>query len=189
MSNPNSIKEVPKLETARLILRGFCLEDADDIFEYASDNDVNLFMPWDVHKSKDETLEFLQKSDHLFKTSDCIDWGIELKSVKKIIGGISIREWNDQKRCADVGYVLSKKFWGKGYTTEALNEVIKFGFEKLNANRIEAHCDEDNIASYKVMEKAGMKYEGTLRRKVLVKNKFVNMRFYSILHLEFLNEK
>jgi ribosomal-protein-alanine N-acetyltransferase len=185
MGNPNSLQEVPELKTERLILRKFSFEDADDVFEYSSDPKVNSFMPWEVHKSIDETIEFFNKSEQLFKTSDCIDWGIELKNERKIIGGISIREWNDQNMCADVGYVLSKKYWGKGYTTEALKEVIKFGFENLNANRIEAHCDEDNIASYKVMEKAGMKYEGTLRRKVLVKNKFVNMKFYSILRTEY----
>lgn len=185
MGNPNSVKEVPILETDRLLLRGFSVNDLNDIFEYASDSDVNTFMPWDTHKSIGETKEFLEKSKETFEKSDNIDWGIELKNEKKIVGGITIRKWNNENLCGDIGYALSKKYWNMGIMTEALKIVIQFGFEKLCVNRIEAHCDENNIASYKVMEKAGMKYEGTLREKVFVKNKFVNMRFYSILKDEY----
>jgi len=185
MGNLNSVKKIPILETDRLILREPSLKDVDDIFEYASDMDVNTFMPWDVHKSKDETRDFLEKSNEIFKSSDNIDWMIELKSEKKVVGAISIREWNDQNKCADVGYVLAKKYWKKGISTEALRIVIKYGFEKLDVNRVEAHCDEENIGSYKVMEKAAMKYEGTMRQKILVKNKFVNMKIYSILRSDF----
>jgi len=185
MANSNSIKEIPKLESERLILRELSENDIDDIFEYASDPEVSIFLPWNTHISIDESKDFLKMSHKSFQTTDNIDWGIELKSESKLIGAISIRKWNDDNRCGDIGYVLSRKYWGKGITTEALRSVIKFGFEKLNANRLEAHCDENNTASYRVMEKVGMKYEGTLREKVLVKGKFINIRFYSILRREF----
>lgn len=185
MVNPNSVYEVPKLETERLIIRAFTENDVDDLFEYASDEDVAAFLVWDPHKSKADTFEFLRMSKEVFQNSDIIDWGIELKENGKLIGGISIRKWNDANRCGDIGYVLSKKYWGKGITTEALKAVIQFGFEVLNANRLEAHCDEVNSASYRVMEKAGMKYEGTLRQKVFLKGKFLNIRFYSILKEEY----
>jgi [ribosomal protein S5]-alanine N-acetyltransferase len=181
----NSLKEFPVLETNRLLLRKLSVDDAEDIFEYASDPDVNTFMPWDIHKSIDDTREFLEKSEENSETTGDIDWGIELKNEKILVGGITVRKWNDANRCGDIGYVLSKRYWNKGIATEALRTVILFGFEKLCLNRIEAHCDENNIASYKVMEKAGMKYEGTLREKVFVKNKFVNMKVYSILKDEY----
>ena len=96
-----------------------------------------------------------------------------------------MRNWDKPDRCIDVGYAISNKYWNKGLTTEAVKAIIKFGFKKLDANRIETHCDENNAASYRVMEKAGMKYEGTLRQKVLIKNKFANMKFYSILREEY----
>lgn len=179
------MKEFPVLETNRLLLRKLSVDDAEDIFEYASDPDVNTFMPWDIHKSIDDTREFLEKSEENSETTGDIDWGIELKNEKILVGGITVRKWNDANRCGDIGYVLSKRYWNKGIATEALRTVILFGFEKLCLNRIEAHCDENNIASYKVMEKAGMKYEGTLREKVFVKNKFVNMKVYSILKDEY----
>ncbi|MBM4171514.1 MAG: GNAT family N-acetyltransferase [Ignavibacteria bacterium] len=70
--------------------------------------------------------------------------------------------------------------------TEAIKRIIKFGFEELNVVRVEAHCDENNIGSYKAMEIAGMIYEGLLRNKVFMKNKFLNVKFYSILKEEIL---
>jgi len=182
---PTNLIEVPAINTERLQLRKITIEDAENIFEYASDPVVNTFMPWETHKSINDTYDFIKMSDELFITSDIIDWAIEYKENKKMIGGISIRRWNDQNKCADVGYVLSRRYWNKGIITEALKSVIEFCFVQLKLNRVEAHCDENNYASQKVMEKAGMIYEGTLREKVLIKDKFVNMRFYSILKSEY----
>lgn len=184
--NSNIFKEVPVLETERLVLRGFIDNDIDDIFEYASIPEVTEFLPWETHKSIDDTKDFLKVSKEMFEKKDNIDFAIHLKSDNKVIGGISIRKWNNKNRCADIGYVLSPKYWNKGIITEAIKRIIKFGFDQLNANRIEAHCDENNIGSYRAMEKAGMKYEGTHRQKVLMKGKFVNMRFYSILLEEYI---
>ncbi len=185
MGNKNSVYEVPVLETGRLLLRSFNEGDVNDIFEYASEPDVSKYLPWETHASVEATKEFLKKSKEIFQAADNIDWGIELKTEKKLVGAISIRNWNDQNKCGDIGYVLSKKYWGKGITTEALRTIIQFGFGKLNINRMEAHCDENNPASYRVMEKAGMRYEGTLREKVFIKGRFVTIRFYSILRKEF----
>lgn len=185
MANSNSFKKVPVLDTDRLILRAFTQNDLDDIFEYASKPEVTKYLPWKTHSSRNDTIDFLKMSQDMFEKQDNLDFAIEFKSDKKVIGGISIRKWNDENRCADIGYVLSPNYWNMGIITEAIMQIIKFGFEELNVNRVEAHCDEDNVSSYKAMEKAGMKYEGTLRKKVFMKDKFVNMRFYSILREEY----
>jgi len=97
---------VPVLETDRLILRGFSEKDVDDIYEYASNPIVTEFLPWEYHKTKEDTLRFLNYSKELFKSQENVDFVIELKSEKKVIGSISIRKWNDSNRCADIGYVL-----------------------------------------------------------------------------------
>ena len=185
MGNTIQLLEIPTLNTERLILRRLSLSDQNDIFEYASIPEVSNYLPWEPHKSIADTLEFLKLVEQEFNDLKFIVFGIELKTEKKLIGTIALRNWDKPDRCIDVGYAISKKYWNKGLTTEAVKAVIKFGFEKLNANRIEAHCDENNTASYRVMEKAGMKYEGTLRQKVLIKNKFMNMKFYSILREEY----
>jgi ribosomal-protein-alanine N-acetyltransferase len=184
--NSNPLKEIPVLETERLVLRAFSTDDINDIFEYASVKEVTDFLPWETHKTLDDTRAFLKMSREMFNKYGNIDFAILLKQEKKVIGGISIRKWNDINRCADIGYVLSSKYWGRGIITEAIKRIIKFGFEDLNVNRIEAHCDENNTGSYRAMEKAGMKYEGTLREKTFMKGKFINMKFYSILKSEYI---
>ncbi|MDQ7816692.1 MAG: GNAT family protein [Melioribacteraceae bacterium] len=183
--NSKIIKDVPVLESERLILRSFAEDDIDDIFEYASIPEVTEYLPWETHRTIDDTKAFLKISNEMFENRDIVDFAIVLKSENKVIGGISIREWNNANRCADIGYVISPKYWNRGIITEAIKRIIKFGFDKLNANRIEAHCDEKNIGSYRAMEKAGMKYEGTLRQKVMMKGSFVNMKLYSILKEEY----
>lgn len=185
MSNINPIKEIPVLETERLILRKLTAADIDDIFEYASQHDTTIYLPWETHKSKDDSFEFLKMTDEKFISTDNINWGVELKSEKKIIGSIEIRKWNDINRCGDIGYALSPLYWNRGIMTEALKRIIRFAFDELYLNRVEAHCDGNNTGSYRVMEKAGMKYEGTHRQKVFVKGKFVNMKFYSMLKSEY----
>ncbi|MCX6169249.1 MAG: GNAT family protein [Ignavibacteriales bacterium] len=185
MSDSKQLAEFPQIETERLILRKLSLADVNDIFEYASNPEVSEFLPWETHKTIEDTHFFLELVEAQFNESNIIVLGIELKAEKKLIGTIALRNWDKADRCIDLGYVISNNYWNKGFTTEAVKVVIKYGFEELNANRVEAHCDENNIASYRVMEKAGMKYEGTLRQKVLMKNKFVNMRFYSVLKEEY----
>jgi len=85
----------------------------------------------------------------------------------------------------EIAYALSRKYWRKGLMTEAVKEVIKFGFEKMNLNRIYARCFPENIGSYRVMEKAEMQFEGILRKQMFIKGKFQDMKLYSILRREY----
>jgi ribosomal-protein-alanine N-acetyltransferase len=82
--------------------------------------------------------------------------------------------------------VLNRNYWGLGLATEAINELIKFGFEKIQLKRIQGRCDIDNIGSEKVMLKAGMCYEGTLRKNEFIKGEFKDTKIFSILKEEFL---
>lgn len=180
--------KIPVLESERLLLRPITIEDAEDIYEYATDKDVAEFVIWDVHKNKQETLDFINVALNQFSQKQSITWGLELKSEKKIIGTIAFVNVYLNHECAEVGYALSKKYWNRGFVTEAIKAVIKYGFDELSLNRIEAHCEEANIGSWKVMEKAGMKYEGVLREKVFMKGRFRSMKMYSILKKELATE-
>lgn len=181
MNDEKLLHDFPVLETDRLKLRKLTSEDAEDIFEYACDSEVAYFLIWEPHKSVNDSLEFIKFTENEFESNSSIIWGIELKGDNKIIGTIDLRGFTNSHRCGDVGYAISQKCWGHGIVSEAFKALIDFGFGKLNLNRIEAHCEHENTGSWKVMEKAGLQYEGTLREKVFIKNKFRTMNMYSIL--------
>ncbi len=86
---------------------------------------------------------------------------------------------------AELGYVLSREHWGKGLTPEAVRAVSRFGFGRMKLNRVEARCIAENTASARVMEKAEMAYEGTLRKREFIKGAYRDMKLYSILRREY----
>ena len=186
MNNPKRLLQIPTLETERLALRRITMDDAADIFEYAHVPEVSEFLIWYPHQTSQDSINFIKFAEEKFANDDWIIFGIELIEKKKLIGTIDIRGWMGVNNCAETGYVISKEFWNKGITTEALRSVIKFSFDELQLNRVEAHCENENIGSWKVMEKCGMKYEGTLREKVFVKERYRSMKMYSILRSEYI---
>jgi ribosomal-protein-alanine N-acetyltransferase len=86
---------------------------------------------------------------------------------------------------AELGYVLSREHWGRGLMPEAVRAVIRFGFGRMGLNRVQARCIAENVASARVMEKAGMAYEGTLRESEFIKGAYRDMKLYSILRREY----
>jgi len=109
------------------------------------------------------------------------DIAVNLKRGQKLIGACGIRIQDPVLRTADMGYVLNRGYWGKGYATEAAKALIHFGFSKLKFHRIWATCDVQNKASARVLEKAGMKREGLLRKNVFQKGAWRDSYLYAIL--------
>jgi RimJ/RimL family protein N-acetyltransferase len=91
------------------------------------------------------------------------DFAIVLRETNEVVGGISLFE-REQHRRAELGYWCAIDFWGRGYATEAVRAVIEYGFRALALNRVHAECHGDNPASRRVLEKAGMTFEGQLRQ-------------------------
>ncbi len=89
--------------------------------------------------------------------------------------------WNIDNYRAEIGYALSREYWGQGYMTECVKRLIEFGFKNMDLVRIEARCVLMNIGSSRVMEKSGMELEGTLRKHILIKGKFEDVKIYSII--------
>jgi [ribosomal protein S5]-alanine N-acetyltransferase len=158
----------PVVETERLVLRPARPDDAEAIFEsYAADEEVTRYLVWRPHRSAEETREFLRGAVAIRADGTHINWAIAIKPDDRVRGMISFRRDGFK---ADVGYVLGRQFWGRGYMTEALGAVVAYGFSLPGLYRIWALCDVDNLASARVMEKAGMTFEGVLRRYVLHPN-------------------
>ncbi len=180
------LKDIPTFETSRLILRKVELSDLEDIFEFSSDPEVANHMTWEVNKSKEETFNnFVSVVIENYEKGQSGDLAIVHKESSKVIGTCSFIEWSNEHRNAEVGYVLNRNYWGMGFATEAIIELIKFGFETIQLKRIQGRCDIDNFGSEKVMLKAGMCYEGTLRQNEFIKGEFKDTKIFSILKEEF----
>lgn len=143
------------LKTERLILRPFQLEDLDDFFEYAKVDGVGQMAGWMPHKDKEETLFILNMFIEEKKT-------FALEYNGKVIGSLGIEKYNEKelpefedKKGREIGYVLSKNYWGLGLMPEAVQEVINYCFNDLNLDFLVCGHFVDNPQSQRVQEKCG----------------------------------
>jgi [ribosomal protein S5]-alanine N-acetyltransferase len=154
-----------ELETKRLILRRFTINDAEFIFKnWANDDEVTKYLTWPSHKNINETISIREKWMKEYEKKDFYQWAIVLKEINEPIGSISVVKQSDDIKMVHIGYCIGKKWWDKGITSEALKTLIKFFFEDVGVNRIESRHDPNNPNSGKVMVKCGMKYEGHMRQ-------------------------
>ncbi len=175
----------PSLETERLTLRALTPSDAGEIFSYASDPEVARYMVWEVHRSMQDAEAFLDLTMGRYESGGPPDWGIIYKGDGRLVGTSGFVGWDREHARAEVGYVLHRDYWGRGLAAEALGAMISFGFARMSLNRIEARCIAENAASARVMEKAGMAYEGTMRQRELIKGEYWDMKLYAVLRDEF----
>jgi len=182
----NIFTRLPELNTNRLILRTMRMSDARDIYEYSCDPQVARHVLWEAHQNIHQTRAYIRYVLRQYRAGTPSSFCIELKETGKVIGTIGYMWVSNENRSAEVGYSLSRSHWNQGYMTEALNEVLRFGFETLNLNRIEAQHECDNPASGRVMEHVGMRREGTLKERLYNKSRFVDVELYAILRKEWL---
>lgn len=150
------------LETERLILRSWRPGDVNDMYEYARDPEVGPNAGWEPHADKDVSARIIK----IFMEKDDV-WAIELKESGKVVGSVGIHE--DGKRSAGInarmiGYVLSRRYWGRGLMTEAVRRVIRYMFEEMGVDVLSICHYPHNARSRRVIEKCGFVYEGTIRQ-------------------------
>jgi ribosomal-protein-alanine N-acetyltransferase len=175
---------LPELKTNRLKLRAMRMSDARDIYEYSCDPQVARHVLWEAHQNIHQTRAYIRYVLRQYRAGTPSSFCIALKDTGKVIGTIGFMWVSNENRSAEVGYSLSRTYWNQGIMTEALREVLRFGFDELNLNRIEAQHECDNPASGKVMEHVGMRREGTLRQRLYNKSRFVDVQLYAILRDE-----
>lgn len=152
------------LETERLVLRRFCLSDAEPMFEnWASDSKVTEFLTWQPHKNVKETKTLLEDWIARYSNPSFYNWVIEWKETNEIIGNISVVKLEEKIESADIGYCMGTAWWGRAIMPEALRAVIAYLLKEVGLNRVAANHDSNNPKSGRVMEKAGMKLDGVLR--------------------------
>lgn len=176
---------LPVLETDRLRLRRVSMQDADQMYAYASDDEVAKYVTWETHRSIDDSKRFIQFILAQYAKHDIAPWGIELKESGRLVGTVDFVWWKPEQQAAEIGYVLARDCWGQGIMTEAASALLKLGFGRMELVRVQARCLVENIGSQRVMEKIGMSYEGTVRKGIKVKGQHWDLKLYSILKDEF----
>lgn len=176
---------LPVIETERLLLRKITFDDAEDIYEYTSDQIVSKYVTWDRHGTIMDTKGFIHFVNQQYALQKLAPWGIELKENGKLIGTVDFVSWQPKHFTAEIGYAIARRYWGKGITTEAAKALIHFGFTEMNLVRIQARCMVENVGSQRVMEKSGMTFEGIIRKGIFAKGKQHDLKLYSILLEEF----
>lgn len=181
----NLFKKIPDLSTERLLLRRIRITDAPDMYEYSKDPEVTKYLLWDPHPNIEHTRNYVDYLQDRYRDGKYYDWAVVLKSSGKMIGTCGFSAISAEHRCAEVGYVLNPAFRGQGYAGEALSAVLEFAFRRMQLNRVEAKCVDENESSERVMQKVGMQFEGVARSALFIKGQFRNIKIYAILRDEY----
>lgn len=154
--------EFKPLETERLLLRKLQLGDVYEYYERLfGDADVSRYMLFEPHQTILESLESVQRKLARYEEENYYCWGVELKEEAGLMGLVELLRFDEQAQSCSFVYMLGCNYWNQGYGTEMLKAVFQFAFDELEVERIVADHMTENMASGRVMEKAGMKHIGT----------------------------
>ena len=177
-----------EFESERLRFRKFHENDAETVLRWGSNPDNVKYTKFDGSNKIEESRKFIADCIMLAVTDDCLDFefAVESKETGDMIGSVQIICINEHE--ASLGYSFLPEHWNKGYGTECVKELIKFGFNKLGLHRIIAKCDAEHYASYNIMQKAGMRREGYFiknrRGNIVLNHEWRDELFYAILREE-----
>lgn len=154
------------LETPRLSLRPFQVSDDEPMYNnWASDPEVTRYLTWKPHPDLDETRRILAMFIAEAQSPDNYHWAIVPRDLGQPIGAVGITNVSDALRSGSLGYCIGKAWWGDGVMSEAVTAVLDFMFGEVGLERIEGLHDVQNPASGRVMQKVGMRHEGTCRKR------------------------
>ena len=172
------------LETERLILRKFNVNDAQKMFDnWATNSNVTKFLTWQPHANVEITKAVLNDWISKYNEDNFYQWAIVIKDKNEPIGSLSVVRINEDVNEVEIGYCIGEQWWRQGFTAEAFKRVIDFLFNEVGVKRICAKHDVNNPNSGKVMVKCGLKHEGTLKRAGKNNdNNACDLAIYSILN-------
>jgi len=153
----------PEIHTKRLFLRKILIKDAESLFQYWSDPEVTKHLNINTFTNMEQAYSLIKLLNSLYKKDVGIRWAITIKKDNQVIGTCGYNNWIKRSSRGEIGYELGKDYWGNGYASEAIKEILNYGFKKMKLNRIEAFTVPEAISSIKLLEKFGFKKEGLLK--------------------------
>ncbi|MGE3920764.1 MAG: GNAT family N-acetyltransferase [Gammaproteobacteria bacterium] len=180
------MRKIPTLDTPRLILRPFKLEDAPIIAELGNDKDIatnteNLPFPYEEPMAR----QWIACHDDMYEHGTLLNLAIVLRKQNKLMGAIGF-DFNYKYDHAELGYWLGRPYWGVGYATEAARRMLHYGFMDLNLHRIHSCHLTITPISGRVLQKVGMQHEGCFRGHIKKWGEYLDLEHYGILREEYL---
>jgi len=176
-------KGTQPIETQRLLLREITPDDAEMVYAWMGDPEVQKYERWQPHPNADWSRGYIHEYLNDYQSDRLYHWGIELEG--KLIGYVCVVNVDDNDQKGLMGYALARNFWSKGYTTEAVKAVLRYMFTEIGLNRIEATHAVNNAASGRVLEKAGMIFEGRAKDYYFCNSEFQDSNLYAITKNEY----
>ncbi len=170
---------VMNIKTKRLLIREFEFKDWQAVYAYTSDINVMKYIPEGVFTEKDAK-EFVSKNTG----DDAEKFPVVLIAEDILIGHIVFHKYFGE-HTYEIGWVFNPKYQKRGYASEAAKAILGYGFKEMNLHRIIATCQPENIPSYRVMEKVGMRREGLFKKCIPKGNEWWDECYYAILEEEF----
>ncbi|MET9053751.1 GNAT family protein [Streptomyces bacillaris] len=171
----------PTLRTARLRLRPFTATDADALFALHSSAEVMRYWDSPVWTERARAQRFLTVCRTIEDEGSGVRLALDRSSDGAFVGWCALTRWNPEYRSASLGYCLDATVWGHGYATEAAHAVLRWAFDTLDLNRVQAETDTRNLASARVLEKVGFVREGTLREECVVNGEVSDTWVFGLL--------
>lgn len=157
-------KGTQTLETERLILRRFTVDDAPAMYAgWCADPEVTRYLTWEPHPNADATRQLLETWVTDYERPETYNWVLEMKGAG-IIGNCSVVRIDESIDECELGWCMNRRYWGQGYMPEAARAILRYLFDEVGANRVAAKHDVENPKSGRVMAKIGMRFEGVRRQ-------------------------
>lgn len=156
----------PVLKTKRLVLRQLKKSDANDLFLYCHSPSSSMYGTWKNHETVSDTrkyISWLLKSRH---RGEYFTFAIEVKDSKKVIGTCSLNDVDAFFKVAEMGYGITKEYWGKGYASEAVRAVMEYCFCTVGFQKLTARIMRENTRSLNLARAVGMNKEGFVKKGV-----------------------
>lgn len=170
------------LETPRLLLRPFRAGDGAAMYRnWCSDEEVTRYLTWQPHANPEQSEALARVWEEESRKPEFYQWAVVLKELGEPIGSLSVVRRQDETCAAELGYCIGRTWWGRGLMPEAVRAVCAYLIERVGMNRVSACHDADNPKSGRVMQKAGMRYEGTLRAAGKNNRGICDLVYYSML--------
>lgn len=180
------------IETERLIIKPYCIRDIDDLYKICSDEKVMACIPEGVmsYQWVEDLIKWMVEYCYEKNTPDnIIKFGVSVadKETKRVIGQCGLGSLDCKPEDVEIFYGLSSEYWGQGLATEAAMAMLHYGFDIIGLKRIIAVVKPDNIASRKVIEKMGMKFEKILNVDDINYSGYDGELYYAITKDEYSN--